>query len=78
MIENLKARIKAKKYNIWTEEIDPKRKRDSFLSGDWYANGKLYYGHPLLIFFVSAQNYWFQKKNPPPIAGKNKQDKTTR
>jgi hypothetical protein len=75
MIENLKARIKAKKYNIWTEKIDPKRKSDSFLSGDWYANGKLYYGHPLFIFFSSAQNAWFQKNTPPPIAGKNKQEK---
>jgi len=59
MIENLKARFKAQKFNIWTEQIDPNRKPDSFISGDWYANGKLYYGHPLFIFFESDQNTWF-------------------
>jgi hypothetical protein len=62
MIENLKARFKAVKYNIWTEQIDPKRKADSFISGDWYYNGKLYYGHPLFIFFLSSQNTWFKDK----------------
>lgn len=60
MIENLIARFKAKKYNIWTEQIDPKREADGWLSGDWYANGKLYYGHPLFIFFLSEQNSWFK------------------
>ena len=60
MIENIKARFNAKKYNIWTQELDPKREADTFLSGDWYANGKLYYGHPLFIFFESFQNDWFQ------------------
>jgi hypothetical protein len=59
MIENIRARFKAKKYNIWTERIDPKRKPDFILSGDWLANGKLYYGHPLFIFFESHQNIWF-------------------
>jgi hypothetical protein len=59
MIENLKARLKAQKFNIWTEQIDPKRKPDSLISGDWHANGKLYYGHPLFIFFESNQNTWF-------------------
>jgi hypothetical protein len=60
MIENLKARFAAKKFNIYTEKIDEKRKPDSFISGDWYANGRLYYGHPLLIFFESNQNSWFK------------------
>lgn len=64
IIENLKARFKAQKYNIWTEQIDPKRKADSWFSGDWYANGKLYYGHPLLNFFLSSQNDWFKDKCP--------------
>lgn len=41
MIENLKARFKAQKYNIWTEQIDPKRKADGWFNGVWYANGKL-------------------------------------
>jgi hypothetical protein len=62
MIENLKARFKAQKYNIWTEQIDPKRKKDCWLAGDWYANGKLYYGHPMFIFFLSAQNNWFKDR----------------
>jgi len=32
MIENIKARFKAKKYNILTEQIDTKRKADSWRS----------------------------------------------
>jgi phage terminase large subunit-like protein len=61
MFENLKARFVAKKFNIWTEKLDPNRKADSWLgNGEWYANGKLYYGHPLGIFFLSAQNDWFK------------------
>lgn len=64
MIENIKARFKAQKYNIWTEQIDPKRESDSWFLGDWYANGKLYYGHPLLVFFLSEQNEWFKDKCP--------------
>lgn len=60
MLENIKARLKAQKYNIWTEQIDPKRKSDNWLSGEWYANGKLYYGHPLFVFFLSAHNDWFK------------------
>ena len=59
MIESLKARLKAQKFNIWTEQIDPKRKPDIWIIGDWYVNGKLYYGHPLFIFFESSQNTWF-------------------
>ncbi len=61
IIQNIKARFKAQKFNIWTEEIDPKRKSDFFLSGDWCYKGKLYYGHPLFIFFESSQNEWFKK-----------------
>jgi hypothetical protein len=76
MIENIKARFTAVKYNIWTEQIDLKRKSDSFLSGDWYANGKLYYGHPLFIFFESSQNSWFQQSeaqfNITKLKGGNK------
>lgn len=63
MIKNIIARFKAKKYNIWTEQLDPKRESDSLFSGDWYANGKLYYGHPLFIFFESSQNSWFKDRN---------------
>ena len=61
IIQNIKARLSAKKFNIWTEEIDPKREPDAFLLGDWIANGKLYYGHPLFIFFESSQNEWFKE-----------------
>lgn len=64
MIKNIKARFAAKKYNIWTEKIDPDRKPDGFLCGDWYANGKLYYGHPLFLFFVSFQNRWYKERYP--------------
>jgi hypothetical protein len=60
MIENIKARFAAKKFNIWTDNIDPNRKRDNFFCGDFYANGKLWYGHRLGIFFESNQNHWFK------------------
>jgi len=63
LIENIKARIYAKKFNIWTEEIDPKRKPDGFASGDWVYNGTLYYGHPLGVFFESHQNDWYKHKS---------------
>lgn len=61
MTANLRVRFNAKKYNVWTEKIDPKRKSDGWLSGDWISNGKLYYGHPLMVFFLSSQNDWFSK-----------------
>lgn len=60
LIENIKARIYAKKFNIWTEEIDPKRKPDAFISGDWIYNGVVWYGHPLFIFFKSSQKLFKQ------------------
>ena len=53
--QNIKARLNAKKYNIWTEEIDPKREADTWLSGYWYADNQIYYGHPFFIFFKSSQ-----------------------
>jgi hypothetical protein len=61
LIENIKARVYAKKFNIWTEEIDPKRKPDTFISGDWIYKGQVWYGHPLLIFFKSAQKLFKHK-----------------
>lgn len=66
MIENLKARFEARRYDIWTDRIDPKGKGTPFI-GYWYANGKLYYGHPLFIFFLSSQNDWFKRKYPNGI-----------
>jgi hypothetical protein len=62
IIENLKVRFKAQKYNIWTEQIDTKRKADGWLAGYFYANEKIWYGHPLFIFILSNQNNWFKDK----------------
>jgi hypothetical protein len=56
MKENFKARCNAQKFNIHTKQIDPIRKSDILFIGYWYANGKIYYGHPLFIFFLSAFN----------------------
>ena len=64
MIENIKARLYAKKFNVWTEKIDTKRKADSFFGGDYYYNGTIYYGHPLFVFFESNHNSWFKKSRP--------------
>jgi len=63
-VANVKARCTAKKFDIWKECEDDNRKSDSWLSGDWIASdGKLYYGHPLFIFFASAQNDWWLSRN---------------
>jgi len=62
MWENIKARMFAKKYNIWTEEIDPNRKSDIFIFGDWIYKDTLYYGHPLFTFFESFHNRWYKYK----------------
>lgn len=65
MIKNIKARLTAKKFNVWTQEVDPKRKPDAFMNGNWIADdGFIYYGHPLGIFFKSNHNEWW-KPNPP-------------
>ena len=65
IITNINARFSAKKYNISERKLDPFRKADSFMSGDWQAaDGYLYYGHPLGIFFKSNNNNsWFKPKN---------------
>ena len=70
-IENIKARFRAKKYDIYSDRIDKKRKNNACFGGYWLANGKLWYGHPLFVFFLSAHNKWFlnQQKN-----GKQTQD----
>lgn len=61
---NLKARWTAKKFDTWKECQDDNRKSDSWLSGDWIASdGKIYYGHPLFLFFESAQNDWWLSRN---------------
>jgi hypothetical protein len=61
MIENIKARFAAKKFNIWTEEIDPERKSNTFISGYWLVGDEVWYGHPLYIFFKSSQKRWIKK-----------------
>lgn len=72
MIKNIKARLTAKKFNVWTGKIDPKRKADNFLAGDWIAkDGLLYYGHPLFIFFKSCHNSWRKLENSQPKTDNN-------
>jgi hypothetical protein len=63
IIENIKARFFAKKFNIWTEKIDKNRKPDTLISGDWIYNGKLYYGNRWFIFFLSAENNWYKSNS---------------
>lgn len=59
-----KVRYYASPFDIYNEREDRKRKDDGLLSGDWISyDGKLYYGHPFFIFFQSAQNSWWLKKD---------------
>ena len=55
MINEINKRLNAKKYNIYTEEIDHKRKPDGLKNGYWLSNGQIYYGHPLLFLSKSNQ-----------------------
>ena len=50
MIENIKARFKAKRFNIWSEEIDLKNREGYFI-----YNGNVYFGNRFGIFFKSSQ-----------------------
>jgi hypothetical protein len=50
ILMNLKARIYAKRFNIWTEEIDELNKEGYFI-----YNGVIYFGNRLGVFFVSHQ-----------------------
>jgi len=50
MIENIKARFKAKRFNIWTEQIDLKNREGYFI-----YNGNVYFGNRFGIFFRSYQ-----------------------
>lgn len=60
VVHFFKVRYTAQKFDIWEEKIDHNRKRDFFMAGDWIGyDGVLYYGHPLGIFFRSAQNSWW-------------------
>jgi hypothetical protein len=50
MIENIKARLFAKRYNIWKEEIDSTHKE-----GYYIYNDVIYFGNRLGVFFISGQ-----------------------
>jgi hypothetical protein len=50
MIENIKARFKAKRFNIWTEEIDLKNREGYFI-----YKRNVYFGNRFGIFFRSYQ-----------------------
>jgi hypothetical protein len=55
ILMNLKARIYAKRFNIWTEEIDESNKEGYFI-----YDGVIFFGHRLGVFFVSNQKLWKQ------------------
>jgi hypothetical protein len=50
MIENIKARFKSKRFNIWTEEIDLNNSEGYFI-----YNGHVYFGNRFGVFFKSSQ-----------------------
>lgn len=50
MIENIKARLFAKRFNIWKEEIDVNHKEGYFI-----YNKQIYFGNRFFIFFKSNQ-----------------------
>jgi len=65
LVHHFKARYYARKFDVWKECACMDRKPDGWFDGDWISyDNKLYYGHPLFIFFESAQNSWWQKKQP--------------
>jgi len=55
--ENIKARFKAKRYDIYKEQIVEKGNDGYFI-----YNGKIYYGNRFFVFFYSNQNTWYQQK----------------
>ena len=50
MIENIKARFKAKRFNIWTEQIELTNREGYFI-----YNGQVYFGNRFGVFFRSSQ-----------------------
>jgi len=50
MIENIKARFKSKRFNIWTEEIDLNNSEGYFI-----YNNHMYFGNRFGVFFKSSQ-----------------------
>lgn len=60
VIPNYKARISAKPFDIYREEITVKGKNENY----WLADdGYLYYGSRWGIFFKSAQNDWWRRNS---------------
>lgn len=57
MIDNIIARFRSKRFNIWTEQIDPTSK-----DGYYFYNGKIYFGNKWFVFFESAQ-FFFRNEN---------------
>jgi hypothetical protein len=57
MIQNIKARFKAQRFNIWTEKIDPSNKE-----GYYFYNGKIYFGCRWGVFFESSQILFSDQK----------------
>jgi len=59
LIENIKARIYAEPYNIYSEKIENNTIK---INGYFIYNNTIYYGNRFLVFFYSAQNQWFKDK----------------
>jgi hypothetical protein len=57
MIENIKARVFCKPFDIYKEDIT------SNSNGYYIYNGVIYYGCRFFVFIVSAQNSWYQQQN---------------
>jgi len=55
VVHEFKVRCTAKRFNIWTKELDKTCKEGYWLGYD----NKIYYGHPMLVFFLSSQNSWW-------------------
>jgi hypothetical protein len=55
--ENIKARFKAKRYDIWKEQVVEKGNDKYFIYND-----KIYYGNRFFVFFYSEQNTWYKQK----------------
>ena len=57
MLENIKARIYAKPYDIYKEQVVGSKNEGYYL-----YNNTIYYGLRWLVFIVSSQNSWYQEK----------------
>jgi hypothetical protein len=59
-----RSRYSAKRFDIWEEQQDDNADRDGWLMANYISyDGKLYYGHPLFIFFESGHNNWWLSRN---------------